>query len=637
MRRLVLIAGAAALALAPLWPAGAASAEPRLTVSSIRQEAGYVEFYLSGSELSSGVLDQKVLTASVDGQQLQLTARQVAQSQGRALKRSVALVIDTSGSMSGAPLAAAKNAASAFLDALPADVQVAIVTAGSPSIVVLRTSADRAKVKSVVAALQPKGETALFDAIRSGADLIRTGFEEKRIIVLSDGADTASAATYGQARSAVGTIPVDTIAFNTEETAKAVLTNFAKATGGRSYQAGDAQALTGAFAQAAGAFSAQLLVRVTVPPALQGKEGKLVVQATVGETTVTTDFQVTFVPDTQATTPLVGSVSDGVPVWLEYALPAVIFVGLLALGILIVGPLLTTGTRRRRLSQVDQFAAVPRPSTTSQPEVESPIAQAALQMSQQVMQQTNVEGRLAQQLDRAGMRMRPHEWLLLRTAVTFAGVLVCVVFISPWYLGLLLGVIAGWGGTAVYHRIKAIRRVNTFADQLPDALQLVIGSLRSGFSLTQSVDAMTRELGDPIQTEFGRALGETRLGVDIEDALDRVAKRMRNRDLAFVVVAIRVQREIGGNLAEVLATTVHTMRERATLHRQVRALSAEGRLSAYVLIALPIVMLGYMILVRGTYLLPLIQTPTGLVLATIGAVELILGTVWMLQAVKVEV
>jgi tight adherence protein B len=233
--------------------------------------------------------------------------------------------------------------------------------------------------------------------------------------------------------------------------------------------------------------------------------------------------------------------------------------------------------------------------------------------------------------------MRPHEWLLLRLSVLFASVLVLSVLGSPWYFGALLGVVVGWGSTAVYHRLRAARRVNAFAEQLPDALQLIIGSLRSGFSLTQSVDAMTKELGDPLSTEFGRALGETRLGVDIEDALNRVAVRMNSRDLGFTVVAIRVQREIGGNLAEVLATTVATMRERAMLHRQVRALSAEGRISAYVLIALPITVLLYMIAVRGSYLTPLFSSPIGLILAVFGVFELALGTFWMLKVVKVEV
>jgi len=635
MRRLAFVAGAVAAVLS-VWPATAAQADPRLTISSVRQEAGFVEFYLSGTELpAQGRLDASTLTASVGGQTLPLTAGQISQSQGRSLRRSTALVIDTSGSMKDA-MSGARAAALAFLDALPSDVQVTIVTAGAPSVVALRPTADRQKARDAVNALRENGETALYDAVVSAAGLIKSGTDERRIVVLSDGADTASTATYDAARQAAGDIPIDTIAFKTAETAGKVLADLSTATHGRSFQASDTTALKGVFAQAAGAFSAQLLVRVTVPPALQGKEAKLLLQATVGDAKVSTDLTVTFIPDTQAKTPLTGTVSPGVPMWLQLVLLGVIFVGLLAVGVLAVGPLVNSGARRRRLAQVEQFAAAPR-AAPPQPEAESPIAQAALQMSQQVMKQANVESRLARQLDRAGMRLRPHEWLLLRTVIFIVCVLLGALLLPKWYLGALLGAIVGLSSTALYHRLRAGRRLNAFADQLPDALQLVVGSLRSGFSLTQSVDAMTRELGDPIQTEFGRALGETRLGVDIEDALDRVAVRMKNKDLAFVVVAIRVQREIGGNLAEVLTTTVNTMRERATLQRQVRALSAEGRLSAYILIALPFGVLGYMLMTKGNYLLPLIQSTTGLAMAAFGIVEVIVGTFWMLKVVKVEV
>ncbi|HET8586956.1 MAG TPA: type II secretion system F family protein, partial [Candidatus Limnocylindria bacterium] len=121
------------------------------------------------------------------------------------------------------------------------------------------------------------------------------------------------------------------------------------------------------------------------------------------------------------------------------------------------------------------------------------------------------------------------------------------------------------------------------------------------------------------------------------DALDRVAVRMKSRDLAFAIIAMRVQRQVGGNLTDVLATTVATMRERAMLHRQVRALSAEGRLSAYILIALPVLVLLYMLWIRGEYMLPLVTTPIGIAMAIFGAVELSLGIWWMLKVVKVEV
>lgn len=637
MRRFLFVA-AATVALTVLGPASIASAEPHLTVSALRQEAGYVEFYLSGIDLPAGnSLSAQALTATVNDRKLDLTAQQVAQSgQGRSLKRGVVLVIDTSGSMNGAPLAAAKSAVTQFLTTLAADVNVAIVTAGVPSVVALRPTADRQRAKDVVTGLQARGETTLYDSVKSAAGLLGSDYADRRIVVLSDGADTASATTLEEARNSVAKIPVDTVAFKTEEAVATALATISDVSKGRKFQAGDDAALRNVFTQAAGVFSVQLMVKVTVPKELEGKEERLILTANVAGTAVTTDFTVTFVPDTKGSTPLVGEISQGIPLWVEFGLIGLVFVGLLGLGILVAGPMLGSAGRRQRLAQVQQFQAVPRHAPAPQP-ADAGFAQAALQVSEQVMKQTNTEGRLAQQLDRAGMKLRPHEWLLIRAGILLGCVFVLAILATPWYLGAVLGALVGWASTALYHRLRASRRLAAFDAQLPDALQLVIGSLRSGFSLTQSVDAMLREIGDPISTEFGRALGETRLGVDIEDALDRVATRMKSKDLAFVVVAIRVQREIGGNLAEVLNTTVATMRERAMLQRHVRALSAEGRLSAYVLIALPIGILAYMLFIRAGYLASLVQSPLGWLLAGFGVIELIVGTFWMLKVVKVEV
>jgi tight adherence protein B len=128
-----------------------------------------------------------------------------------------------------------------------------------------------------------------------------------------------------------------------------------------------------------------------------------------------------------------------------------------------------------------------------------------------------------------------------------------------------------------------------------------------------------------------------RLGADLIDALDRVADRMRCEDLRWVVMAIRISREVGGNLAEVLDNTVETMRERARLRGQVRVLTAEGRLSARILIGLPIFVGAVFVLIRPAYVRPLFHTTTGLIMFGIGVVELILGAVWLNRLTKIVV
>jgi tight adherence protein B len=155
--------------------------------------------------------------------------------------------------------------------------------------------------------------------------------------------------------------------------------------------------------------------------------------------------------------------------------------------------------------------------------------------------------------------------------------------------------------------------------------------------MAQAIDTVVREGQQPITGEFNRALIEARLGVPIEDALDGVATRMQSKDFAWVVMAVRIQREVGGNLAELLTTVAGTLRERERLRRQVRVLSAEGRLSAWILGILPPGFSLYLLLVRPQYLRPLVTDPLGWLMLSVGVLLLVVGAAWMNKAVKVEV
>src|SRR5262249_54139776 len=157
------------------------------------------------------------------------------------------------------------------------------------------------------------------------------------------------------------------------------------------------------------------------------------------------------------------------------------------------------------------------------------------------------------------------EWVLLQALVTIGGGIALFIALGP--AGVVLGLVVGFLATMLYQSARVDGRASRFADQLPDALQLVIGSLKSGFALPQAIDALVSESPDEIRSEFGRALTEHRLGADLADALERVAQRTGSNDLVWAVMCVRIQREVGGNLAEVLQTTVDTMRERSRLRR----------------------------------------------------------------------
>jgi tight adherence protein B len=299
-------------------------------------------------------------------------------------------------------------------------------------------------------------------------------------------------------------------------------------------------------------------------------------------------------------------------------------------------------TKRERIRQIGLFGpgrargrgAGPAPTT-------SQIALTALAASAAVVRSRGMESRITLGLEQAGMRLRPPEWLLLRAcgAAVGAALLFLLTLGQGWLAGVIsivAGLALGWIGTGLYRTARADRRINRFADRLPDALQLVIGSLRSGFSLPQALDSLVNESAEPVASEFGRALAENRLGADLADALENVVKRTKSDDLAWAVMAVRIQREVGGNLAEVLQTTVDTIRERSRVRRHVRALSAEGRLSAWVLVVLPVLISALLVAFRRDYLRPLFSEPIGIAMLLGGMGLLVLGVFWMMRVIRVQ-
>lgn len=316
-----------------------------------------------------------------------------------------------------------------------------------------------------------------------------------------------------------------------------------------------------------------------------------------------------------------------------------VFVSLFGLALLALGSLRRDDRARLLADQLEQYGPrrSPAPASTAGDGAGRGVAGAALSAATRVLQAGNAERGLAQRLDLAGISRPPAEWALLGCAVGAALAVLLTLLAGNVLIGVLLGSLGGWLAMRMMLSMRISRRRNRFRDQLPDVLQLIAGSLRAGFSLPQALGAVAREDTQPSAGEFSRALAETRVGVDLEVALDGVAARMDSVDLRWTVMAIRIQREVGGNLAEVLRNTVATMRERAYLHRHVRSLSAEGRLSAYVLIALPLLLGGYLFFTDRAYLSVLYTTPLGLLLLIGAGVLFVVGVLWMRVAIKVEV
>lgn len=640
LRAALAVAACALLGLAPAAPAGAA---PSLAVTAVQTSPGRLSFQLAATGLPAGGLADARVTVAADGVALPATVTAAPAAGTVVPPRVVVLVMDVSGSMAGPRLAAARAAAVDYAAAAPPEVRLGLVTVADTARTVLPPTGDRTAFRQAVARLTAGGDTMLFDGVARARDLLdpqttpaAADYAERRVVVLSDGADSGSRISADALAAALARSPVVVDAVRFGEASDAQLRGFTTPGGGRVVPASDGAALRQVLRGLAAGLGPPATVTATVPAHLSGRAATLTVQATAGDVTATATAPVQFRVDTAVgAAPATFEVAAAGPVR-PWHLAAAVGLGLFLLTLAIVLPLIGRSEVQQRLHQLDRFVLHRGGPAPARPGHASPVLQAALSFSEQVVRRPDRRERMELALDRAGSSLRPEEWLLIRLAATAGGAVLGMLAL-PWWAGLPVGAAAGWLGTGVYLRMRATRRSRAFADQLPEALQLVVGSLRSGFSLHQSIDALVREAGEPVAGELGRALAETQLGGDLEDALERVGERNASQDMAWLVMAIRIQREVGGNLAETLETAVETMRERGRLFRHVRALSAEGRLSALVLLGMPVALGGWMFFFRNDYVRPLYTEPLGIAMLVGSVLMVALGGLWLRKLVQVEV
>lgn len=597
-------------------------------------------------------LDRGSLRVTIGGQTEKPTTTSVNRK-----RRATMLVVDTSGSMSQEDMATIRGATQAFLDEAPKDVLIGLVSFAQQAHLQVGVGRDRDAVQQGVDGLQPGGETALYDAIILATENLGTR-GDRSILLLTDGGDTVSDAKLPQATNALKTsgVRAETIGFKTDETDNEALEEIANVGQGRVARANDSDAVTAAFQGVAQTLDSQVAFTVPLPQDLTGTQ-EVVATGTANGQEFTARSTVDLGPGkggsaspssepTSSDSPTavaVGPVStDDLPTpWYLAAALAAVFVGLLLLTSSMLSPMLASD-RQRRVDSIERYMSgrVVRvqdrhPRTGANP---SAIGQNIVNLSDRYMQGRSSTVKTLLLLERADLPWRAGEWFVLRVASVFAGVAIFMVLLPvPNWLSALIGLLVGFAVPALWLRFKAGRRAGKFESQLPDLLMVVASSLQSGFSLTQALDSAAKDGPDPASKEFSRALAEARIGTDIADALDRVGQRMASTNMMWTSMAIRIQREVGGNLAETLRTTAATLREREALAGQVRALSAEGRLSAWILIALPIGMFLYMLMVNYDYVSLLWQRPIGILMLLFGAVAMVIGVFWMRQVVRVEV
>jgi tight adherence protein B len=256
---------------------------------------------------------------------------------------------------------------------------------------------------------------------------------------------------------------------------------------------------------------------------------------------------------------------------------------------------------------------------------------------------------LARELARADVTLKPSEWLAIRGAA-LVGVPGAMILLSPvleqfnnplvWLIGLVLGF---WVPRFWLNRRKG-KRLKAFNSNLADTITLVANALRAGSSFLQAIDMVVRETQPPISTEFARVIREVNLGLPLDEALANMTRRVRSDDLELMTTAIAIHHTVGGNLAEILDSIAFTIRERVRIKGEIRTLTAQQRLSGYVVGFLPLGLVGILTLIAPRFMDPMLRKPpelfglpAGMIILAIGGTMMLLGFVFIRRIVDIEV
>ena len=610
-RAVVALLGAAALCCA--GAASAAGAKPAFTVRHV-DVTGYpvVDLVVRGR-------GAKLPPIYENGQRAQGVE---AQNLGRS--KAIVLAVDRSTSMEGAPLARAAAAATSFVARKPRSDLVSIVTFGSTALMQAPLSQATIDADTALRTLAPDGVqgTALYDAVvLSSAELASQTYPGRVLILLTDGRNVRSLATYGDAVRSARRAGVVVYAIALGHAYVAPLRRLARSTGGSFYTSATPSALAAIYRRIGSELGQTWRVSYTT-----GARPGDTVSIGVGS------------PRGARSVLLPGRASSSGSSFLPHVLLQ--GAGGLALLLLPVGILffLAVG-QARRLPRSVRIKRLVRTHTDPQERVRRrrgrrPTLGALLASLDRPLSGLGQWKRVERLVETAGLPVSAATvtaagialGLLLGTLAAVAGSLeIGLVF-------FLLGAVAPFAGA----RVLAARRIRAFEQQLPDVLTTIAGSLKVGHGLKAALQTVAQEGAPPISDEFRRVLAEERLGRPLEEALVSMCERLASDDLLYVASAVDVHSQVGGSVAGVFTTVAETVRQRQQHRRRVRALSSMGRATAKVLAVMPFVFVALMALINPGYVMPFIRSTTGHLLTAYAILSVAIGFVVLNRLVDVE-
>ncbi len=585
---------------------------------------------------SLGVEDIKIVQK---GEELAINGVTTAQRSER--PQEFVFIIDTSQNLAqGNVFETAKRSFAEQVRNLPGGSSVAVVSAGDTAIVVQEMTTNLSGAADKIEGLNLSESAALFNSIDRGAAQFTPGPNNtvRTMIVFSGSADVRSAISGNAARTAVlqRTIQVISVQHNGGE---AALRNIVDTAGGVALSSSDPATVGDVIGTAVSIGSDRLLISFagTSDPTVRGDATMTVAGQEIEFSYpggILTERKVALasqaLPEAGGIAFFQGQI--GLFVVLSLVFLAV-GLGAFSLGSLFLGGESNLEGLLNRYSGEGDGAALDEEENAI---VQTALVKRAVEISESFAEDRGFLVKVEEMLEKANLPLRAGEAMAIFVAGIFFS-----MFLGFFLMGGLIGaVIFGIVGGIVMivgTNFRASRRIRKFEQQLPDTLQLLAGTLRAGYSLPQGLEAVSHEISDPMGFELRRVMTEARLGRELEDALGSAAERLSSPDFAWAVMAIGIQREVGGNLNELLMTVSDTMIARERLKGEVAALTAEGKMSAILLGGLPPGLGFIMWIMNPEYINQLFVTTLGNILLGLGVVAALIGFAWMKKVITINV
>jgi tight adherence protein B len=536
----------------------------------------------------------------------------------------VILAIDTSDSMRGAPIRGAVYAARRFAARRNVNQRLAVLAFNSSSELLLPFTGSETKIEKALSRTPAlERGTHLYDAVGQAVGLIRgANLETGAVVLLSDGADFGSSHSLDQASKLAqkAHVRVFTVGLHSKTSRPAALQQLAATTGGSFSQAANPTELAGIYDQLGLKLANQYLVtyRSLVVP---GRAAHISVSV-AGVGRGTTAYVAPAPPPVSFHRSLGNRVWES---WVTMLIIAVLVAGLVAFGLFLA--LRPPGSSVR--ARLSDFV-----TTAQTTQKNDPLPSRIFEGTEQSLGRMRWWQSLQESLNLAEVKIPPAQLLVGTLVLTLFVMWFMATFVSGFLALLGLGVPLFVRGLILY-RVEKRRRA--FANQLPDNLDVVASGLRAGHSLVGGLSLVVKDAAEPSRSEFQRVVADEQLGVPLEDALAVVARRMKSRDVEQVALVSALQRETGSNSAEVLDRVIESIRERAALRRLVQSLTAQGRLSRWVVTFLPVGLLLVISALNPTYMKPLFTHTSGRVMLTIGVLMILAGSFVIKKIVDIKV